>query len=141
LASNPARKIYLQEEDYVLRDLKPLWEKHGVHAVSYGHAHVYERYTSNGIQYVEASSIGNTYRNEKDPRCSGQEGGKYCPFVDRCGFRSFVVVSLEPEGGLIGRGIQASVEADGTGHLGRVFDSFLMAARAGRGDLLAAVGE
>ena len=140
LAGNPAREIYPQEEDYVLRDLKPLWEKYAVHAVSYGHAHVYERYTSNGIQYVEASSIGNTYRNGKDPTCSGQEGGKYCPFVDRCGFRSFVAVSLEPEG-LIGRGIQASVEANGTGHLGRVFDSFFMAPQPVRGELLAAVGE
>ena len=139
--NNPREMVYPPDQDYLLRDVKPLWEKVGVNAVSYGHAHVYERYSSNGIQYLEASSIGNTYRNGKDPACSGQEGGKYCPFVDRCGFRSFVVVSLDPDEGLIGRGIQASVEADGIGYRGRVFDSFLMAARPGRGDLLAALGE
>jgi hypothetical protein len=131
-AGNPARRTYLPEKDYIFRDLKPLWEKYGVQAVSYGHAHVYERYTSNGIQYIEASSIGNTYRNGKDPTCSGQEGGKYCPFVDRCEFRSFVLVSLDPEEGLTGMGIQASMEANGKGYLGRVFDSFVMTApRAG----------
>jgi hypothetical protein len=76
-AGNPNRMIYPQNEDYALRDLKPLWEEYGVNAVSYGHAHVYERYTSNGIQYVEASSIGNTYRNGREPKCSGQEGEKH----------------------------------------------------------------
>jgi len=90
---------------------------------------------------MEASSIGNTYRNGKDPKCSGQEGDQYCPFVDRCEFRSFLLVSLKPEEGLIGQGIQASVEADGKGHLGRVFDSFVMGPQPGRGDLLAALGE
>ena len=122
-------------------DLKPLWEKYEVNAVSYGHAHVYERYTAKGVQYVEASSIGNTYRNGKDPQCSGQEGEKYCPFIDRCDFRSFLVVSLKPDEGLIGQGIQASVEPGGKGHLGRVFDSFTMASKTGRGDGLGAVGE
>jgi hypothetical protein len=136
-----ARMIYLQDEDYIFKNLKPLWEKYGVQAVSYGHAHVYERYASNGVQYVEASSIGNTYRNEKDPRCSGQEGQEYCPFVDRCEFRSFLLVSLKPDEGLIGHGVQASVEADGKGHIGRVFDSFVMAPQPGRGELLAALGE
>ncbi|NWF54955.1 MAG: metallophosphoesterase family protein [Syntrophaceae bacterium] len=137
MPGNPTSMIYDRREDFIFRDLKPLWEKSGVQAVSYGHAHVYERYTSQGIQYLEASSIGNTYRNGKEPQCSGQEGGRYCPFVDRSEFRSFVVVSVDPAQGMVGRGIQASVEADGAGHLGRVFDTFFMAARPGRGDLLA----
>jgi hypothetical protein len=141
LPGTPDRVIYPTDEDYIFRDLKPLWEKNGVQAVSYGHAHVYERYTSKGIQYVEASSIGNTYRNGKDPKCSGQGGERNCPFVDRCEFRSFLLVSLKPDEGLVGQGVQASVEADGKGHLGRIFDSFVMAPQPGRGELLAALGE
>jgi len=118
---DPNRMTYSAAEDYLLRDFKPLLEKYGVDAVSYGHTHVYERYRINGIHYIEASSNGNNYRSPNDPRCSPNG---YCPEFEENRFRSFLLVSVDPHSGMVGQGIQASVEANRIGSLGRVFDSF-----------------
>ena len=52
---------YEYPRDVLYNDLRPLFEKHGVDLVIWGHSHVYEHYYVNGIHYMEASSIGNTY--------------------------------------------------------------------------------
>jgi hypothetical protein len=65
-------ETYPADQDYLLRDIKPLYEKYGVNAVSFGHSHVYERYLFNGVNYIEAASIGNSYVNPSDPLHSGQ---------------------------------------------------------------------
>jgi hypothetical protein len=96
-------------------------EEYGVDAVSYGHTHVYERYRINGIHYIEAASNGNNYRTPNDPPCSPNG---YCPEFEENRFRSFLLVSLDPHAGMAGQGVQASVEANRIGGLGRVFDSF-----------------
>jgi hypothetical protein len=64
-------ETYPADQDYLLRDIKPLYEKYGVNAVSFGHSHVYERYCFNGVNYIEAASIGNSYVNPSDPLHSG----------------------------------------------------------------------
>jgi predicted phosphodiesterase len=52
---------YDYPRDVLYNDLRPLFEKHGVNLVIWGHSHAYEHYYVNGIHYVEASCIGNTY--------------------------------------------------------------------------------
>jgi hypothetical protein len=69
-------ETYPADQDYLLRDIKPLYEKYGVNGVSFGHSHVYERYCFNGVNYIEAASIGNSYVNPGDPLHSGQ-GDQY----------------------------------------------------------------
>ena len=121
LSHDPNRMTYPAEEDYLLRDLKPLLEKYGVNAVSYGHTHVYERYRINGIHYIEAASNGNNYRSPNDPPCSPNG---YCPEFEENRFRSFLLVSVDPQKGITAQGIQASMETNRIGSLGRAFDSF-----------------
>ncbi len=61
---DPVKKAdgtYDYPRDVLYNDLRPLFEKHGVNLVVWGHSHAYEHYLVNGIPYVEASSIGNTY--------------------------------------------------------------------------------
>jgi predicted phosphodiesterase len=61
---NPVKKndgTYQYPRDVLYGDLRLLFEKHGVSLVIWGHSHVYEHYYMNGIHYLEASSIGNTY--------------------------------------------------------------------------------
>lgn len=122
---DPTQVTYDPAADHLLRDYKPLLEKYGVNAVSYGHSHVYERYVINGVNYIEAATIGNNYRSPNDPPCSPNNGA--CPVFEENRFRSFMVFSLDSRHGLTAEGIQASVEADGIGFIGRVFDSFTLA--------------
>jgi hypothetical protein len=127
-------ETYPADQDYLLRDIKPLYEKYGVNAVSFGHSHVYERYCFNGVNYIEAASIGNSYVNPSDPLHSGQ-GDEYPVTFQDCRFRSFLLVSADPVTGMKAKGIQASDpdpayvnDADLQGaYIGRVFDEFTVA--------------
>ena len=121
--NEPGRMKYPGEKDYLQRDIKPLFENYGVNAVSYGHSHVYERYIINGVHYIEAATIGNNYRSPDDP----YEPHGNRPVVEENRFRSFMLVSIDPATGMTAQGIQASVEKDGFGTVGRVFDGFTIA--------------
>jgi hypothetical protein len=118
---DPAAVTY-PTPDLLYNEVKPLFEKYDVDGVSYGHSHVYERYLINDVNYIEAASIGNNYRAEADPyHPSGN-----VPVVEQNGFRSFMVLTSDRCKGLTAQGIQASVEADNVGYVGRVFDSFTL---------------
>jgi hypothetical protein len=117
--SSPNRVRY-PEPDWCHAFLRPLFTRFSVNAVSFGHSHVYERYLVEGVHYIEAASIGNTHRRADDPyHPSGHK-----PVVEETRFRSFMLLSFGPGQSLSARGIQASVEADQVGRLGRVFDQF-----------------
>jgi hypothetical protein len=118
------KMTYPASADYLQRDLKPLFETYGVDGLSYGHSHVYERYVINGVNYVEAATIGNTYRVPSDPPLNALG---LAPAADENRFRSFMLLKAAPTTGLHGYGIQASVEASGGGYIGRIFDDFLAA--------------
>jgi hypothetical protein len=118
---DPAAVTY-PTPDLLYNEVKPLFEKYDVDGVSYGHSHVYERYLVNDVNYIEAASIGNNYRGVNDPyHPSGN-----VPVVEQNGFRSFMVLTSDRCNGLTAQGIQASVEADNVGYVGRVFDSFTL---------------
>lgn len=120
--TNTAKVVY-PEPDYCFNILKPIFETYGVNAVSYGHSHVYERYQVNGVNYIEAASMGNDYRVANDPyHPSGLK-----PVIEENRFRSFLSVRTGPSMGLKAAGVQASVEADGVGYVGRIFDTFEIA--------------
>lgn len=94
--------------------LRPIYETYGVDAVNIGHSHVYERYQINGVNYIEAASIGNNYRGTGDAcHFSGN-----LPMVEENNFRSYMLVHVG-EDGVTARGIQASVEDNGIGYIGR----------------------
>ena len=91
-------------------------------AVNFGHSHVYERYQINGVNYIEAASIGNNYRGTADPyHPSGN-----LPVVEENNFRSIMLVHVGADG-MTAKGVQASMEENGIGYIGRVFDSFTIA--------------
>jgi predicted phosphodiesterase len=52
---------YTYPKDILYDDLRILLEKNKVDLVIWGHNHVYQHFYHNGIHYIEASSIGNTY--------------------------------------------------------------------------------
>jgi hypothetical protein len=81
---------------------------------------VYERYLVNGVNYIEAASIGNNYRAASDPY--HPSGNK--PVIEENRFRSFMLLGFGPSETLRGIGVQASGENDGFGYVGRVFDDF-----------------
>lgn len=56
-----ADSTYEYPRDILYNDLRPLLEKYSVDLVIWGHSHVYEHYHVNGVHYMEASCIGNTY--------------------------------------------------------------------------------
>ena len=117
--ANSEAVIY-PEPDYCHNVLKPVFERFAVDGVSYGHSHVYERYLVKGVNYIEAASIGNSYRKEDDPyHPSGQR-----PVVEENRFRSFMLVTFGQDGPLSAAGIQASTAPNAAGHVGRVFDRF-----------------
>lgn len=102
--------------------LRPIYEKYGVNAVSFGHSHVYERYLINGVNYVEAASIGNNYRAGNDPHhFSGNR-----PVIEENRFRSFLLVNVTPEK-MEGRGIRASAEGGDGVKVGEAFDTYVIA--------------
>jgi predicted phosphodiesterase len=86
---DPVKKAdgaYDYPRDVLYNDLRPLFEKHGVNLVVWGHSHAYEHYYVNGIHYVEASSIGNTYGFAK------QESHGLTPVYQNSEDRSFAFV-------------------------------------------------
>lgn len=103
--------------DYAYDVLKPIYEKYNVDAVSFGHSHVYERYLINGVNYIEAASIGNNYRAENDPY--HPSGNK--PVFEKNDIRSFMLLTKN-DTGILAKGIAASGETKG-----QVFDSFYVA--------------
>ncbi len=103
--------------DYAYDVLKPIYEKYGVDAVSFGHSHVYERYLINGVNYIEAASIGNNYRNADDPY--HPSGNK--PVVEKNDIRSFMLLNKD-DTGISAKGIAASGNTKG-----ETFDSFYVA--------------
>jgi 3',5'-cyclic AMP phosphodiesterase CpdA len=48
-------------EDYLARDLAPLFSRYGVDLVFNGHDHVHARYRHEGVNYLEASIFGISY--------------------------------------------------------------------------------
>ena len=75
-----------------------------------------------GLNYIEAASIGNNYRGTADPyHPSGN-----LPLVEENNFRSIMLVHVGDDG-MTAKGVQASVEDNGIGYIGRVFDTFTIA--------------
>lgn len=53
---------YPKEEDFLIRDLEPLFIRYGVDLVLCGHTHIWNRFrSSQGIHYLETSNVGNSY--------------------------------------------------------------------------------
>lgn len=72
--------------------------------------------------YIEAATIGNNYRATNDPyHPSGNQ-----PVFEQNAFRSVMLVHVG-EDGMTAKGIQASVEDNGVGYIGRLFDEFVIA--------------
>lgn len=123
--NDPEKAIY-PDGDNCWNVLRPIYEAYGVDAVNFGHSHVYERYLINGVNYIEAASIGNNYRATGDPfHVSGN-----LPIIEENNFRSFMRVTVD-ENGMVGHGVQASVEVSDVetevGYCGRVFETFTIA--------------
>ena len=117
---DPTKAIY-PDGDYCWDVLRPIYEAYGVDAVNFGHSHVYERYLINGVNYIEAASIGNNYRATNDPyHPSGNQ-----PVIEQNNFRSFLLVHVGTDG-MIGTGVQASVEDNGIGYIGRIIDQYVI---------------
>ncbi len=56
------RYEYPPENDYIIRDVIPLLEKHRVQLVLYGHTHIWNRFIGpTGMHFLESSNVGNTY--------------------------------------------------------------------------------
>ncbi|MEO1378223.1 MAG: metallophosphoesterase, partial [Cyanobacteria bacterium J06635_10] len=55
------RYEYPLEQDYLIRDIIPLLEKNDVQLVFYGHSHIWNRFRSTRINFLESSNVGNTY--------------------------------------------------------------------------------
>lgn len=115
--------------DYAYDVLKPIYEKYGVDAVSFGHSHVYERYLINGVNYIEAASIGNNYRGEEDPY--HPSGNK--PVFEKNDIRSFMLLTKN-DAGISAKGIAASGNTKG-----QTFDEFYVAKNDTVGNAQAAV--
>ena len=115
--ADPARVIY--PVDNAGRFLHPLFAETGVCAVNYGHSHVYERYLIDGVNYIEAAYMGVKYGK---PDGQVNPSGVY-PVNQQHDFRSYLIVSCDGEH-LRARAYQASVEPNGYGYEGRVFDCF-----------------
>jgi hypothetical protein len=53
---------YPKKDDFLIRDIEPLFHKYGVDLVFYGHTHVWNRFRSTkGTNYLETSNGGNSY--------------------------------------------------------------------------------
>jgi predicted phosphodiesterase len=55
------RYEYPLEADYLIRDVIPLLNQAGVQLVFYGHSHLWNRFTSGEMNFLESSNVGNTY--------------------------------------------------------------------------------
>ena len=119
--NNPGKVTY-PNGDYCYDVLRPIFEQYGVNAVNYGHSHVYERYLLNGVNYIEAASTGNNYRETNDP----YHPSGIIPVVEENNFRSVMLVHVGKEG-IAGAGMQASFEDNNIGYIGRAFETFTIA--------------
>ncbi|MEJ3744603.1 metallophosphoesterase [Actinomycetes bacterium KLBMP 9797] len=53
---------YPLADDYILRDLEPLFSAAGVHLVFNGHSHLWNRFrNAAGVHWLETSNVGNSY--------------------------------------------------------------------------------
>ncbi|MFY1636797.1 metallophosphoesterase family protein [Solwaraspora sp. WMMB335] len=53
---------YPLADDYILRDLEPLFSDSGVHLVHNGHSHLWNRFRNDrGVNWLETSNVGNSY--------------------------------------------------------------------------------
>jgi hypothetical protein len=56
------RYHYPKDQDYLIRDIEPLFVKYGVQLVLSGHTHIWNRFQSKeGTHYLETSNVGNSY--------------------------------------------------------------------------------
>lgn len=55
------RYEYPIEQDYLVRNIVPLLEAASVQLVFYGHSHLWNRFISNGMNFLETSNVGNSY--------------------------------------------------------------------------------
>ena len=56
------RYEYPKTDNYLIRDLEPLFEQAGVDLVFNGHDHVWNRFVGpTGVHYLETSNVGNSY--------------------------------------------------------------------------------
>jgi hypothetical protein len=75
-----------------------------------------------GVHYIEAASIGNNYRGTSDPyHFSGVQ-----PVIEANDFRTFMLVHVGSDG-MTAVGMQASLEDNNIGYIGRVIDTFTIA--------------
>ncbi len=57
----PVRYEYPIKQDYLIRDVVPLLEAASVQLVFYGHSHLWNRFISNEMNFLETSNVGNSY--------------------------------------------------------------------------------
>ena len=72
---------YPKKEDYLIRDLEPLFIEKGVQLVLCGHTHIWNRFqTKEGLHHLETSNVGNSYGAYQDkPRSLvPEEKGEDC---------------------------------------------------------------
>ena len=56
------RYEYPKNEDFLIRDIEPLFTQYGVDLVLCGHTHIWNRFWSPaGINHLETSNVGNSY--------------------------------------------------------------------------------
>lgn len=81
---------------------------------------LFDRHRIDGVHYIEAASIGNTYRTAKDPPCPPKGP---CPEFEWIPSRTLLFVSICPDTGVTAEGVPAG----GYGKAGWASDSFQIA--------------
>lgn len=75
------RYEYPKNDNYLIRDLEPLFEQAGVDLVFNGHNHVWNRFEGpTGVNYLETSNVGNTYGSFMTGR-AGRSGIPGFPWI------------------------------------------------------------
>ncbi|MEM7579316.1 MAG: metallophosphoesterase, partial [Cyanobacteria bacterium P01_A01_bin.80] len=94
---NNIRKVsyeYPQNADYIIRDVIPLLESHGVQLVFYGHSHLWNRFVSpSGMHFLETSNVGNSYG-----AAYGKKQRKNLPPGDRKKYSENYIANGDPYG-------------------------------------------
>ncbi len=55
------RYEYPLDQDILIKDIEPLFEKAGVHLVHSGHSHIWFRMEKEQVNYLETSNVGNSF--------------------------------------------------------------------------------